>query len=60
MDEVAGLIDRVLAATEPGTTKSGAPSKASHVLDEKVSEEIAQRATDLVAGFPLYPEVDLG
>ena len=33
MDEVAGLIDRVLTATEPGTTKSGAPSKAQHVLD---------------------------
>jgi glycine hydroxymethyltransferase len=60
MDEVAGLIDRVLTATEPGTTKSGAPSKAAHVLDAKISDEIAHRATDLVAGFPLYPEIDLG
>jgi glycine hydroxymethyltransferase len=60
MDEVAGLIDRVLTTTEPGTTKSGAPSKASHVLDEKVADEISRRATDLVAGFPLYPEIDLG
>jgi glycine hydroxymethyltransferase len=57
---VAGLIDRVLTATEAGTTKSGAPSKAAHVLDEKVAQEIAQRATDLVAAFPLYPEIDLG
>jgi glycine hydroxymethyltransferase len=60
MDEIAALIDRVLTATEPGTTAKGAPSKAQHVLDAKVSEEIAQRATDLVAGFPLYPEIDLG
>jgi glycine hydroxymethyltransferase len=60
MDEVAGLIDRVLTTAEPGTTKSGAPSKASHVLDAKVADEISQRATDLVAGFPLYPEIDLG
>lgn len=60
MDEVAGLIDRVLTATEPGTTKSGAPSKAQHVLDPKTSDEISRRATDLVAGFPLYPEIDLG
>lgn len=60
MDEVAGLIDRVLTTTESGTTKSGAPSKAQHVLDAKVADEISRRATDLVAGFPLYPEIDLG
>ncbi|MET7378155.1 glycine hydroxymethyltransferase [Streptomyces sp. NPDC005526] len=60
MDEVAGLIDRVLTTTEPGTTAKGAPSKAQHVLDAKVADEISHRATDLVAGFPLYPEVDLG
>ncbi|WP_200259060.1 glycine hydroxymethyltransferase [Streptomyces sp. HSG2] len=60
MDEVAGLIDRVLTGTEPGTTKSGAPSKAAHRLDVKISDEISSRAADLVAGFPLYPEIDLG
>ncbi|MGX4690270.1 glycine hydroxymethyltransferase [Streptomyces sp. JNUCC 63] len=60
MDEVAGLIDRVLTAAEPGTTKSGARSKAAHVLDPKVADEISRRATDLLAGFPLYPEIDLG
>jgi glycine hydroxymethyltransferase len=60
MDEVAGLIDRVLTTTEAGTTKSGAPSKAAHVLDPKIADEISHRATDLVAGFPLYPEIDLG
>ncbi|MFG2303104.1 glycine hydroxymethyltransferase [Actinacidiphila glaucinigra] len=60
MDEIAGLIDRVLAATTAGVTSAGKPSKAQHVLDAKVADEIAQRATDLLAGFPLYPGIDLG
>ncbi|MFC9847342.1 glycine hydroxymethyltransferase [Streptomyces sp. NPDC060223] len=60
MDEIAGLIDRVLSAAEPGTTAKGKPSKAQHVLDPKISDEISHRATDLLTGFPLYPEIDLG
>jgi glycine hydroxymethyltransferase len=60
MDEIAGLIDRVLTEAVPGTTAKGAPSKAQHVLDAKVSDEIARRATELVSGFPLYPTIDLG
>ncbi|WP_431960219.1 glycine hydroxymethyltransferase [Actinacidiphila sp. bgisy160] len=59
MDEIAGLIDRVLTATRAGVTSAGKPSKAKHVLDEKVSDEIAQRAADLLAGFPLYPGIDV-
>ena len=60
MDEIADLIDSVLTATEPGTTSKGAPSKAQHVLDPTVADEVAKRAADLLAGFPLYPEIDLG
>ncbi|MBV1935384.1 glycine hydroxymethyltransferase [Streptomyces sp. BV286] len=60
MDEIAGLIDRVLATTEAGTTAKGAPSKAQHILDPKIADEISHRATDLLTGFPLYPEIDLG
>ncbi|MYX35250.1 MULTISPECIES: glycine hydroxymethyltransferase [Streptomycetaceae] len=60
MDEIAGLIDRVLTATTAGVTSAGKPSKAQHVLDAKVADEVAQRATDLLAGFPLYPGIDLG
>jgi glycine hydroxymethyltransferase len=59
MDEVAGLIDRVLTAAESSTTSKGAPSKAQHVLDEKIADEVSTRASDLLSGFPLYPEVDL-
>ncbi|MEB8338649.1 glycine hydroxymethyltransferase [Streptomyces endophyticus] len=60
MDEIAALMDRVLTASEPGTTKSGAVSKASHVLEPKVADEVSHRATDLLAGFPLYGQIDLG
>ncbi|GIG67233.1 glycine hydroxymethyltransferase [Phytomonospora endophytica] len=60
MDEVAALIHTVLDATTQGTTKSGAPSKATHVLDAKVSESVATQAAELLSGFPLYPSVDLG
>jgi glycine hydroxymethyltransferase len=59
MDEVADLIDRVLTVTEPGTTSKGAVSQAQHVLAPAVAAEIASRASDLLQGFPLYPQVDL-
>ncbi len=59
MDEIAGLIDTVLRATTPAATASGAPSKAQYTLDPTVAEGVAKRAADLLAGFPLYPGVDL-
>jgi glycine hydroxymethyltransferase len=60
MDEVARLMHTVLTETSPGVTRSGAQSKSSHVLDEKVAQNVAGQAADLLAGFPLYPTVDLG
>ncbi len=59
MDEIAALIDTVLTATTPGTTASGKPSKAQHVLAASVSARVAEAASDLVSGFPLYPGIDL-
>ncbi|MDJ0341841.1 glycine hydroxymethyltransferase [Streptomyces sp. H10-C2] len=59
MDEIAGLMDTVLANTRPGTSPSGAVSKAHHLLDASVAEQVAQRSADLLAGFPLYPGIDL-
>jgi glycine hydroxymethyltransferase len=41
------------------TAASGKPSKAQHVLDPAVAEQIAKRAADLLSGFPLYPGIDL-
>jgi glycine hydroxymethyltransferase len=60
MDVVAGLMHEVLSSTRPGTTKAGTPSKASYELDSAVSGRISKEASDLLAGFPLYPDVDLG
>jgi glycine hydroxymethyltransferase len=60
MDIVAGLMHEVLSSTRPGTTKAGTPSKASYELDSAVSGRVSKEASDLLAGFPLYPDVDLG
>ncbi|WP_405724071.1 glycine hydroxymethyltransferase [Streptomyces sp. NBC_01537] len=59
MDEIAGLIDTVLTSTTPATAASGKPSKAQHVLEGAVAEQVAKRAADLLSGFPLYPGIDL-
>jgi glycine hydroxymethyltransferase len=60
MDQIAELMHSVLTQTQPGTGKDGAPSKAQYILDKSVSDGIAKQATDLVAAFPLYGNVDLG
>ncbi|RZS89352.1 serine hydroxymethyltransferase [Motilibacter rhizosphaerae] len=60
MDVIADLMHTVLSGTTQGTGKDGAVSKAKHVLDPKVSDAVAQRASDLLSGFPLYPSIDLG
>jgi glycine hydroxymethyltransferase len=54
MDAIAGLIDAVLAAT-----KAPPSSKAKYDLDPQVATSVAKQATDLLAGFPLYPSVDI-
>ncbi|WP_328472004.1 glycine hydroxymethyltransferase [Streptomyces sp. NBC_00448] len=59
MDEIAGLIDTVLAATTPAAAAKGGTSKANYVLDPAVAEQVATRSADLLAGFPLYPGIDL-
>jgi glycine hydroxymethyltransferase len=59
MDEIAGLIDTVLAGTSAAPAAKGGLSKAHHVLDAAVADQVARRAADLLAGFPLYPGIDL-
>jgi glycine hydroxymethyltransferase len=59
MDEIAGLIDTVLAGTSAAAAPKGGRSKAHYVLDAAVAEQVAKRAADLLTGFPLYPTVDL-
>jgi glycine hydroxymethyltransferase len=60
MDEIAGLIDTVLSGTSAAPAPKGGLSKAHHVLDAAVAEQVSVRAADLLAGFPLYPSIDLG
>ena len=54
MDQIAELIHVVLSQTKPGA------SKAKFDLDAAVADRVAKQATELLADFPLYPEVDLG
>jgi glycine hydroxymethyltransferase len=44
----------VLTQTRPGA------SKAKFTLDPAVSDRVSKQATELLADFPLYPQVDLG
>jgi glycine hydroxymethyltransferase len=59
MDQIAELMDTVLRQVQPGTTASGAPSKASYQVDPGLRDRVRQQAAELLTGFPLYPEVDL-
>ncbi|MDM4718768.1 glycine hydroxymethyltransferase [Micromonospora sp. WMMA1363] len=60
MDATAELIHTVLSQTTPGTNADGTPSKAKYVLDPATADKVSRQATELLAGFPLYPAVDLG
>jgi glycine hydroxymethyltransferase len=59
MDVIADLITTVLKETSPASTSDGSPSKVKYLLDEKVADRVSRQASELVAGFPLYPGVDL-
>jgi glycine hydroxymethyltransferase len=59
MDEIAALIDTVLSGTTPAAAPKGGLSKANYALDASVAEQVAKRSADLLAGFPLYPGIDL-
>ena len=58
-DRVAELIVEVLSSTQPGTTKAGAPSKASYATADGVAGKVKAAATELLDKYPLYPGLDL-
>jgi glycine hydroxymethyltransferase len=60
MDVIGGLIHEVLSQARPGTTSSGAPSRAACAADPALADRGAKQAAELLAQFPLYPSVDLG
>ena len=63
MAEIASIMASVLSATTPSVIskgkRAGQPSKARHVTDARVIAAARGRVSDLLAGFPLYPELDL-
>ena len=58
-DRVAELMVDVLTNTQPGTTKAGAPSKASYVLADGVADRIKAASAELLDKHPLYPGLEL-
>ncbi|WP_340540293.1 glycine hydroxymethyltransferase [Nocardioides sp. GXZ039] len=58
-DRVAELIVEVLGSTEPGTTKAGAPSKASYVLADGIADRVKAASAEMLDKHPLYPGLEL-
>jgi glycine hydroxymethyltransferase len=58
-DKVAELIVDVLSNTQPGTTKAGAPSKATYSTADGVAERVHAQAEELLDNHPLYPGLEL-
>ena len=54
LDEVADIMTTALAATTPQ-----AGSKAKHQLDTSVAAACRPRCADLLARYPLYPQIQL-
>ena len=59
MQEIAAIVRLVLSNTTPTTTKDGKPSQARYALVEKARDEARKRAQDVLAKYPVYPEIDL-
>jgi glycine hydroxymethyltransferase len=57
MVEIASLVHTVLSQTKPATTASGEVSKAKYDIAPGVKEQAQKRITDLLKGYPLYPEL---
>jgi glycine hydroxymethyltransferase len=59
MDEVAAVVALVLDNVKPAMSKSGARDKSKYALDDRVRNQARARVGDLLASFPVYPEIDL-
>ena len=58
-DKVAELVVEVLSQTQPGTTKAGAPSKASYALTDGVADRVKAQSAEMLDKHPLYPGLQL-
>jgi glycine hydroxymethyltransferase len=63
MAEIADIIVSVLGEVTPASTvdESGSStvSKAKFTVSDQVTEAARKRSAELLAGHPLYPEIDL-
>ncbi len=57
MAEIASLVHTVLSQTKPAVAASGEVSKAKYEIASGVKEQAQARISDLLKGFPLYPEL---
>jgi glycine hydroxymethyltransferase len=61
MREIADVIAEVLKNTTPTTIeKTGKPSLARCLVDPSILKKARGRVGDLLARYPLYPEIELG
>ena len=58
-DRVAELVVDVLHNTSPGTTKAGAPSKATYELVDGVASRTHAASAEMLDKHPLYPGLEL-
>ncbi|MGI8900933.1 MAG: glycine hydroxymethyltransferase [Nocardioides sp.] len=58
-DTVAQLVVDVLSNTTPGTTKAGAPSKATYTLADGVADRTKAASAEMLDEHPLYPGLHL-
>ncbi|MCL2574956.1 MAG: serine hydroxymethyltransferase [Defluviitaleaceae bacterium] len=59
MHQIAAIIARVLKATKPAKTKSGAASKRNHIIDADVKQAAIAEIKALLDKYLLYPEINL-
>jgi glycine hydroxymethyltransferase len=63
MKEIAVVLKLILSGTKASILTKGAnagkPSKAKFDLDESARKEAQKRVSDLLARYPVYPEIDL-
>jgi len=63
VQEIGSIIHAVLSKTCPGTPTPGESeakaTKARYVVEAKVVEAARKRTADLLARYPVYPELDL-
>jgi glycine hydroxymethyltransferase len=60
MQEIAGILHSVLAATKPAKKKDGEPSQVKFETDPKVALNARARVKELLARHPLYPGIEIG